>query len=118
MENKDDCIFCKIVKGEIESEKIYEDDNFFAILDVNPKAEGHTLIISKQHYKNILDVPTSLGGEILDAIKKIGLKLIKDKKGEGFNVCVNMGEVAGQTVHHFHAHIIPRNSGDGLSGVV
>jgi len=118
MEEINDCIFCKIAKGEIPSEKIYDDDNFFAILDNSPKAEGHTLIISKNHYKNILDVPSSLGGDMLDVVKKIGLKLIRDKKVEGFNVCVNMGGVAGQTVHHFHAHIIPRRQGDGLKGIV
>lgn len=112
-----ECIFCKIAKGEIESKKVYEDDNFFAILDINPKAEGHTLIITKNHFKNILETPSSLAGEFLDAIKKVGLDLIKSKKAEGFNLIFNMGESAGQTVHHVHAHIIPRKTGDGLKGL-
>ena len=75
-----DCIFCKIVKGEIKSEIVYSDDNFIGILDINPKALGHTLIISKNHFKTILEVPSTLGTELLGAIKEVGLKLIKDKK--------------------------------------
>ena len=110
----EDCIFCKIAQGEIESKKVYSDDNFFGILDINPKAEGHTLIVSKKHFKNILDVPSSLGGELLDAVKKVGLNLIKEKKGSGFNLVSNCGSEAGQIVHHFHVHVIPRRKGDGL----
>ena len=71
-----DCVFCKIAKGEKE-EKVYDDENFFGVLDMNPKAEGHTLIISKNHYKTILDMLVSLGNEMLEAVKKIGLDLIK-----------------------------------------
>jgi len=109
-----DCVFCKILKGEIKSDIVYSDDNFFGILDINPKAEGHTLIVSKKHFKNILDVPSSLGGELLDAVKKVGLNLIKEKKGSGFNLVSNCGSEAGQIVHHFHVHVIPRRKGDGL----
>ena len=114
----EDCIFCKIAKGEIDSKKVYEEDNFFGILDISPKADGHTLIVSKKHFKNILDVPSSLGGEMMDAVKKVGLDLINQGKGSGFNVCVNTGEAAGQTVSHFHLHIIPRKEGDELRGIV
>jgi len=110
----EDCIFCKIGKGEIKSDFVYEDDNFFGVLDINPKAEGHTLIISKKHYKTLLDMPASLGIELIDAIKSVGLKLIKDGFGEGFNIIINNGEVAGQVVHHLHCHIIPRKKGDGM----
>ncbi len=123
MEEKD-CVFCKIARGEIPSEKTYDDDNFFGVLDINPKAEGHTLIISKKHYKTLLDMPVSLGSELLDAVKHVGLKLIKDggKAGSlssdnevsGFNLIINNGEVAGQVVHHLHVHIIPRKNGDGM----
>jgi len=112
-----DCIFCKIVKGEIKSEIVYSDDNFIGILDINPKALGHTLIISKNHFKTILEVPSTLGTELLGAIKEVGLKLIKDKKGEGFNIIINNGEAAGMVVNHFHVHIIPRKTGDGLKGL-
>ena len=109
-----DCIFCKIANAEIKSEKIYDDDNFFAIRDTNPKAEGHSLIISKKHFKTILDMPSSLGGEFIDAVKNVGLNLIKSGKCSGFNVIVNCGKDAGQIVHHLHAHVIPRKEGDGF----
>lgn len=114
MEEHKECIFCKIANGEIPSEKVYEDDNFFAILDINPKTKGHTLIISKKHYKTILDLPVSLGNELLEALKEISLRLIKEGKADGFNLIANSGETAGQVVHHFHAHILPRKKGDGF----
>jgi|SRR3989344_9154024 len=114
----EDCIFCKIAGGEIKSDIVYSDDNFFSILDIHPKAEGHTLIVSKKHFKNILDVPSSLGGELLDAVKKVGLNLIKEKKGSGFNLVSNCGSEAGQIVHHFHAHVIPRKKNDGVNFLV
>jgi len=110
----DDCIFCKIVKGEIKSDLVYEDDNFIGILDINPVSEGHTLIIPKNHYKTILDMPNSLGNELIEVIKKISLKLIKEGKAEGFNVVQSNEKVAQQEVFHLHFHIIPRNKGDGI----
>lgn len=113
----EDCIFCKINSGIIPAKKIADDENFFAILDAKPKAEGHTLIISKNHYENMLDMPASLGNELIDMIKTISLDLIKKKKGDGVNVVVNVGTSAGQVVHHVHIHIIPRKNGDGLKGI-
>ena len=110
-----ECIFCKIVNGEIESKEVYEDDNFIGILDANPKAPGHTLIISKKHFRNILDMPTTLGNELLEATKKISLKLIKEGKAEGTNILINNEPSAGQLVFHMHAHIIPRKKGDGIT---
>lgn len=110
----EDCIFCKIVKGEIKSEKVYEEDNFLAVLDVNPETEGHTLVLPKKHFKTILDTPSSLGEEFLDAIKKTALQLIDKHKAEGFNVVFNTNKVAGQEVDHVHAHIMLRKSGDGM----
>lgn len=111
---EEDCIFCKIVNKNVPCEFVYEDENFVGFLDTNPKAEGHTLIVPKRHYKTLLDLPNSLGNELQEAIKKIGLKLISGKKAEGFNVLVNVGEVADQIVHHLHIHIIPRNDGDAV----
>ena len=110
-----DCIFCKIIKGGVPSKKIYEDDNFIGILDINPKTEGHSLIISKNHFENLLDMPASLGSELIDALKKISHKLITEKKASGFNVLGNNFPSAGQEVMHFHMHLIPRKSGDGLN---
>ena len=116
MKEKDnkECIFCKIIRGEINSEKVYEDENFLGILDTSPKAEGHTLIIPKKHFRNLLDLPVSLGNELLEAIKKVSLKLVKEGKADGFNVISNNEKVAGQLVFHLHIHIIPRKKEDGL----
>jgi histidine triad (HIT) family protein len=110
MNNK--CIFCKISKGEIPVEKIYENDNFFSILDANPIVEGHSLIISKKHFETTLDMPTTLGTELLDCIKKTALKLLEKHKSEGFNIVNNNFETAGQVVKHVHYHILPRKKGD------
>jgi histidine triad (HIT) family protein len=100
--------------GEIEIEKIYENDNFFSIKDIHPKTEGHCLIISKNHYDNSLDMPSSLGGELMDCIKNTYLKLNKDLKSEGFNIVNNNFSVAGQEIKHVHFHILPRKKDDGF----
>ncbi len=113
----EDCIFCKIVKGEIPSTKTYEDDSFIGILDIHPKAEGHTLLIPKSHFKTFLDMPGTLGNEMLEAVKHVGLDLIKQGRGEAFNVFVNNGETAGQVVMHVHIHVIPRKKNDGLKSM-
>ncbi len=112
-----DCIFCRVVKGEILSTKVYENDNFIGILDIHPKAYGHTLLIPKSHFKTFLDMPVTLGNEMLEGVKHIGLDLIKQGKGEAFNVFVNNGEIAGQVVMHAHIHVIPRKQGDGLKSM-
>lgn len=112
-----ECVFCKIANGETPSEKVYEDDNFIAFLDNNPKAEGHTLIIPKKHFRNLLDMPASLGNEMLEAVKNVALKLIKEEKTEGFNLVMNNEPAAGQIIFHAHLHIIPRRKGDGLGSV-
>ena len=113
MEDKD-CIFCKIVKGEIPCTKTYEDDNFIGFLDIHPRAKGHTVIIPKKHFRNLLDMPTSLGNEMVDAVKNVGLNLIRDENAEGFNLIANTEAAAGQVVFHFHLHVIPRKKNDGL----
>jgi len=113
----EECIFCKIAKGEIKSEKIYENDNFFSVPDVNQKVEGHSLVISKKHFDTTLDMPSSLGTELLDCIKKTALKLIDKHKAEGFNIINNNFDVAGQFVKHVHFHILPRKKGDSVGAV-
>lgn len=110
------CIFCKMVNGEIPIKKIYENDNFFSILDQDQTIKGHGLIISKKHFENILDMPNSLGSELLDCIKKTALKLIDENKASGFNVVNNNFGSAGQIVKHVHFHILPRKEGDGMQG--
>lgn len=106
-----DCIFCKIAKGEIKSKIIYENDNFFSIPDANQKIEGHSLVISKKHFKTILDLQASSGIDLIDCIKKTALKLIKETKAEGFNIVQNNFKSAGQIVEHIHFHILPRKKG-------
>jgi histidine triad (HIT) family protein len=110
----EECLFCKIAKGEIPCEKVYEDDNFISILDINPETEGHTLVIPKKHFETILDTPNTLGNEFLEAIKNTALKLIEKYKAEGFNLVFNNFKIAGQEVEHVHAHIMLRKSGDGM----
>jgi len=107
-----DCIFCKIANGEIPVKKIYENDNFFSIPDANPKVKGHSLVISKNHFENILDLPSLLGQEFLDCVKKTSIKLIEEYSAEGFNLVQNNFDVAGQIVKHFHVHILPRKKDD------
>ncbi len=109
-----ECIFCKISNNEIAAERIYENDNFFSISDANPKVEGHSLVISKRHFETILDMPSSLGTELLDCIKKTAAMLVEKHNSEGFNVVSNNFEAAGQVVKHVHFHILPRKKGDGV----
>ena len=106
-----DCVFCKIANGEIPQERIYENDNFFSIPDANQQIEGHSLVISKKHFETTLDLPSTLGTELIDCIKKTTLKLIDKHKSEGFNIVNNNFGCAGQAVKHVHFHILPRKEG-------
>lgn len=110
----DDCVFCKIVNGEISANLIWENDNFISFPDVNPKTEGHSIVIPKQHFKTTLDLPASLGHELMDCIKNTAVKVLDETKTGGFNVLSNNFPVAGQVVHHVHYHVIPRKEGDGI----
>ncbi len=109
------CIFCKIARKEIPSEIIYENENFIAFPDAHPRVNGHTLIIPKKHFVNILDMPESLGSELLEAIKNTAGKFLKEKYIEGFNIIQNNFPIAGQIVMHSHLHILPRRKGDGFN---
>ena len=110
----EDCIFCKIISGEIPAEKVLEDDNFIVIKDAHPKTSGHSLVISKKHYKTLLDIPASLLGGYLETVKSAALGLIDSEKAEGFNLIMNNYEVAGQVVPHAHIHVVPRKKDDGF----
>ena len=111
----DNCIFCKIVKGEVPLEKvIYDNANFFSMPDANPITDGHSLVISKKHFSTLLDMPNTSGAELMDCIKSTAVKIMEEKKVDGFNVVNNNFESAGQLVNHVHFHIIPRRKGDGL----
>lgn len=108
----DNCIFCKIANGEIPSKTLYEDEKFRVILDLGPATKGHALILPKEHYANLYDLPEEEAGEVMKLAKKMVVK-ITDKLGcEGFNLVQNNGDLAGQTVFHFHLHMIPRYQAD------
>lgn len=106
-----DCIFCKLANGDIPTTKLYEDDDFTVILDANPATKGHCLILPKQHYANIYEMPEDLTAKAFVLAKKIATKMTKAMNCDGFNIVQNNGEVAGQTVFHFHIHLIPRYKG-------
>ena len=109
-----DCIFCKIARGEIKGAIVKESNNFMAIRDVNPIAEGHSLVIPKKHLVTLLDIPDKLGEEMLKFTKEIAGDLMDQKLGDGFNLIMNNLEPAGQFVMHAHIHVIPRKEGDGI----
>lgn len=110
---KEDCIFCKIAAGEIPSETLYADEQFRVILDLGPATRGHALILPKEHAANLYELPDETAAEVMKLAKKMAL-LLKDKlQCDGLNLVQNNGEVAGQTVSHFHLHLIPRYKGDG-----
>ncbi|MEM3113313.1 MAG: HIT domain-containing protein [Candidatus Pacearchaeota archaeon] len=109
------CIFCKIADKEIKVEIIYENDNFIAFPDVHPKVEGHTLIVSKKHFINSFDLPSTLGNELLEIVKEVvRIKMEEDKSIGGFNIVQNNFPTAGQVVMHTHFHILPRRKNDGF----
>jgi histidine triad (HIT) family protein len=110
----DDCVFCKIVKGEIPATKIYEDEIALAFLDIFPVSPGHTLVIPKEHYENFLAIPEETLRGVISASQKVAKAVVKGTGAEGFNFTQNNGKVAGQAVNHLHFHIIPRVEGDGL----
>jgi len=108
-----DCIFCKIVKGEIPCNKVYEDDKILAFLDINPINKGHTLIIPKEHYESTLETPDELIKHIAVAVKRIAKAVLEATGAKGCNIGINNGEVSGQLIFHTHWHIMPRFPGDG-----
>lgn len=103
-----DCIFCKIIAGEIPSNTIYEDDAFKVILDLAPAAKGHALILPKEHYADIYEIDEEVAGRAMKLAKKLAIHMTDVFGCDGFNILQNNHEVAGQTVFHFHMHLIPR----------
>ena len=110
---KSDCIFCKLANGEIPTRSIYEDEDFNVILDMNPATKGHALILPKQHADDLYDLPDDIAAKLLPLAKKLATKLTEALKADGFNLVQNNKECAGQTVNHFHLHLIPRYENDG-----
>ena len=111
----DNCIFCKIANGEIPAATVYEDGDFRVILDLNPAALGHALILPKAHAANLFELPDETASKALVLAKKIAGKLQDGLQADGINVLQNNGEAAGQTVFHFHMHLIPRYAGDTVN---
>ena len=108
----DNCIFCKIANGEIPAATLYEDENFRVILDLGPASKGHALILPKAHYANIYEIPEELAAKAIVLAKKMAGIMTEALGCDGFNIVQNNGEAAGQTVFHFHMHLIPRYKDD------
>lgn len=108
------CIFCKIVRGEVPSLNVWETEEALAFLDIGPLAEGHLLVIPKPHYANLGDIPGSALSRMLELLPKLAGAVRKVTGATGHNILQNDGRVAGQVVDHVHFHIIPRREGDGL----
>ena len=109
---KDDCIFCKLANGVIGSKTLYENEDFRIIMDAGPATFGHSLIIPKEHYENIYDLPEDTAAKAFVLAKKVASKMADALNADGFNIVQNNGETAGQTVFHFHMHLIPRFKDD------
>lgn len=108
----DNCIFCKLANGDIPTRSIYEDEDFNVILDMGPATKGHALILPKNHSANLYELPDEEAGKVMKLAKKIASKM-KERLGcDGLNLVQNNGEAAGQTVFHFHLHLIPRYEDD------
>jgi histidine triad (HIT) family protein len=108
------CVFCKIIAGELPSAKVWDDPDVMAILDINPIAAGHLLVMPKGHYETLCDVPASVAGRLIEVVQEVAGALLKAVAAEGFNVIMNNGRCANQLVPHAHFHIVPRSSGDGI----
>ncbi len=108
------CVFCKITKKKIPSKILYEDDDFQVILDGAPATKGHAILITKKHFKNLFEMDYETAGRLFPVVLKVGKVMKKELKCSGFNLVQNNGKDAGQTVFHFHLHLIPRNENDGV----
>lgn len=112
------CIFCKIANGEIPSRTLYEDEEFRVILDLAPATKGHALILPKNHFRNLYEIDDDTASKVLPLAKKMVTVMTKKLGCDGFNVIQNNNEIAGQTVFHFHMHLIPRYNDDNQSLVM
>ena len=114
----DNCIFCKLANGQIPTNSIYEDDDFNVILDASPATKGHALILPKEHYANIFEIDEEILGKAAKLAQKIITHETEVLKCDGYNIVQNNGEVAGQTVFHFHMHLIPRYESDENKDII
>jgi len=108
------CVFCQIAAKKIPAKIVYEDDFSIAFLDINPANAGHTLLIPKQHFETVADIPSEQFKEVMDALKRIAVGIPKATQSEGLNILQNNGKAAGEIIPHVHFHLIPRYKDDGL----
>jgi histidine triad (HIT) family protein len=111
---EDDCVFCKMVAGQIPVARVYEDEIVLAFLDIGPISDGHTLVIPKQHFEKLHDCPPELLGQVASRLAKIAGAVAAAMNADGYNLLCNNGRAAGQLIEHLHFHIVPRNVGDGV----
>ena len=111
----DSCIFCKIIKGEIPSSTIYEDDNVKVIMDIAPSAKGHAILLVKQHVANVFELDAELAGKVFSVVPKIATAIKEELGCDGMNILQTNGVEAGQTVFHLHIHFIPRWKDDTIN---
>ncbi len=109
-----DCIFCAIIAGKIPADKVFEDDETFAFVDINPTNEGHTLVVPKDHFENVYTVPPETWCRVMLTVQKMALAVRAGVNADGVNIIMNNEAAAGQIVHHAHVHVIPRHNDDGL----
>lgn len=109
-----DCLFCKIIKGDIKAEKVYEDEYTFAFLDINPINEGHTLVVPKKHSKNLYEISDEALKYLTLTTKKLSIAIKKAIEAQGINIGINNDSAAGQVIFHTHIHIMPRFEDDGF----
>jgi histidine triad (HIT) family protein len=112
-----DCAFCKIAAGQIPTQKVYENKNFIAFLDTNPRGEGHTLIVPKKHFSSLIDLDKETSENYISTIKEVAKILMDKHKADGFNLVINNGKAAGQIIEHAHFHLLPRKEGDNKRGI-
>jgi histidine triad (HIT) family protein len=108
------CLFCKIVAGEIPCEKVYEDENTLAFLDIKPVNPGHTLIVPKEHYENVFEAPEEVWGHVMQTVKKVSHAIKDGLPVADLNIAMNNGKHAGQVIFHAHVHVMPRYENDGF----
>ena len=109
----DSCIFCKIANGEIPSKTLYEDERFRVILDLGPMAKGHALLLPKEHFADLYELPDDWAADAMKLAKRMAVRLRGSLRADGLNIMQNNGAAAGQTIFHFHIHLIPRYQNDG-----
>jgi histidine triad (HIT) family protein len=109
-----DCIFCKIVAGELPCHKVFENDQVLAFMDINPTSQGHTLVIPKDHHRDMISTPADALGQIMAVLPRIAEAAVAATDAEGFNILQSNEACAGQVVFHIHFHVVPRRSGDGI----